>query len=180
MAKGLVKLRAYVRHPLESMYDFFSGLEIKFKLSINIAIIVIAVVLLFSALILPIQHRELEEATRETCTVLLKKLGQIVADPLLDSVLDPTRLPEIPLEVTRTMQMGIKGLEYIVVFDHNGKVVGSSDAQRFKWPMRSERLASLSQLEEISVQQDDSYYEFSYPITATKEKIKVGYACLGF
>ncbi len=180
MAKWLEKFRAYVRHPLESSYDFFSSLEIKFKLSINIAIIVVAVVLLFSALILPIQHRELEEATRETCTVLLKKLSQIVADPLLDSVLEPRRLPEIPLEVTRTMQMGIKGLEYIVIFDHNGKVAGSSDAQRFKGPMRPERLAALSHGDEISVQQDESYYEFSYPITATKEKIKVGYACIGF
>lgn len=180
MFKRLAKLRPYLWHPLESMYDFFSSLEIKFKLSINIAIIVVAVVLLFSALILPIQHRELEEATRETCTVLLKKLGQIVADPLLDSVLEPRRLPEIPLEVTRTMQMGIKGLEYIVVFDHSGKIVGSSDTQRFKNPMRPERLAILSQEEDISMQEDDSYYEFSYPITATKEKVKVGYAVLGF
>ncbi|NUO83142.1 HAMP domain-containing protein [candidate division KSB1 bacterium] len=180
MLKWLEKLRAYLRHPLEATNDFFSSLEIKFKLSINIAIIVIAVVLLFSALILPIQHRELEEATRETCTVLIKKLSQIVADPLLDSVLEPRRLPEIPLEVTRTMQMNIKGLEYIVIFDHNGKVVGTSDTQRFKWPMRPERLATLSHNADISMQQDEFYYEFSYPVTATKEKVIVGYACVGF
>lgn len=174
------RIGARLRHPFESTYEFFSSLEIKYKLSINIAIIVIAVVLLFSALILPIQHRELEEATRETCSVLIKKLSQIVADPLLDSVLEPRRLPEISLEVTRTMQMGIKGLEYIVVFDRNGKVLGSSDAQRFKWPMRPERLDDLSRLEDVSMQQDESYYEFSYPITATRERVKVGYACIGF
>ena len=178
------KLRQQTQAAYQKAVDFFSGLAIKFKLSINIAIIVVMVIVIFSALILPIQHHELEEATRNTCTVLLKKLSQSVYDPMLLGVKDPLKLPEVAIKVKQTMQMGINGLEYIVVFDRNGRVLGSSDPERFKLPISSETLAELARHEEVSVQQNDAYYEFSYPIlakdTATDSKKLLGLACIGF
>ncbi len=180
----LQKLRHRAQLAYQKAVDFFSGLEIKFKLSINIAIIVVMVIVIFSALILPIQHHELEEATRNTCTVLLKKLSQSVHGPMLLSVNNPDVLTEVKLQVQQTMQMGINGLEYIVVFDRNGQVIGASDEERFKLPIRAETLAELVRQEEVSLQQNDSFYEFSYPIMAklpaTGQKGLLGLACIGF
>lgn len=70
------KPQNWLQRPFKRALQFFSGLEIKYKLSINIAIIVVMVIVFFSALILPIQHRVLDNATMETCTYLLKKLSQ--------------------------------------------------------------------------------------------------------
>ncbi len=180
----LKKLRQQALRVYEKAVDFFSGLEIKFKLSINIAIIVVMVIVIFSALILPIQHHELEEATRNTCTVLLKKLSQSVHGPMLLSVNNPDVLAEVKLQVQQTMQMGINGLEYIVVFDRNGQVIGASDPDRLKFPIQAETLAELAQNEEVSLKHNDSFYEFSYPIMAknpaTGQKGLLGLACIGF
>jgi adenylate cyclase len=181
----LQKLHQHAQLAYQRVMDFFSGLEIKFKLSINIAIIVVLVIVIFSALILPIQHHELEEATRNTCTVLLKKLSQSVHGPMLLSVNDPSVLPEVKLHVQQTMQMGINGLKYIVVFDRNGEVIGSSEPERLKFPpIHAEALAALAREEEVSLQQNDSFYEFSYPIIAkspsTNQKVLLGLACIGF
>ncbi|MGH7495097.1 MAG: adenylate/guanylate cyclase domain-containing protein [bacterium] len=180
----LKKLRQQAQLAYQRIRDFFSGLEIKFKLSINIAIIVVMVIVIFSALILPIQHHELEEATRNTCTVLLKKLSQSVHGPMLLSVNDPGVLTEVKLHVQQTMQMGINGLKYIVVFDRNGEVIGSSEPEPAKFTIQAETLAALAREEEVSLQQNDSFYEFSYPIIAknpsTSQKVLLGLACIGF
>lgn len=178
------KLRQHAQRVYQNAVDFFSGLEIRFKLSINIALIVVMVIVIFSALILPIQHHELEEATRNTCTVLLKKLSQSVYDPMLLGVNDPLKLPEVAIKVQQTMQMGIDGLEYIVIFDRNGRVVGSSDTARARLSIRPERLAQLSHREEVSLSQNEAFYEFAYPILAksagSERKKLLGLACLGF
>ena len=183
---SLRQLRLELHRGLAKMTDFFSGLEIKFKLSINIALIVILVIALFSALILPIQHRELAEATSYTGRVLLKKLSQNVHGPMLLSVNHPEKLAEVKVQVAQTMQMGMSGLEYLVVFDRNGKMVATSDSSQLHGAIPAEKLAELSQAEEVTMREGSSHYEFCYPILARDpgppgdRKILLGLACAGF
>jgi len=181
----LEKLTRWLHRAVERASVFFSGLAIKFKLSINIAIIVVMVIVLFSALILPIQQRVLDEATRDTCTVLLRKLSQSISDPLLLSVNNPVRLAEVEVEVKQTMQMGVTGLQYIMIFDRKGKVVVSSDSGRTRRVLPAKTLAALTAREEVTLHEDRSYYEFYYPIKVKKKpaddrKVALGLVCLGF
>ena len=169
---------------LQKVSNFFSGLEIKFKLSINIAIIVVMVIVLFSALILPIQHRMLHLATGETCKVLLKKLSQNVQSPLLLSINNPDKISEVDLEVRRTMQMKVYGLVFIRIYDRNGKLLVRSENQSAKKPLDPEQWESYTSNDDVTMEENKAYYEFYSPILvkdpASERKILLGLACAGF
>ncbi|MCL4708459.1 adenylate/guanylate cyclase domain-containing protein [bacterium] len=174
------KPQNWLQRPFKRVLQFFSGLEIKYKLSINIAIIVVMVIVFFSALILPIQHRVLDNATMETCTYLLKKLSQSIYSSLLLN--NPA---EVQLEVARTRQMGVKGLQYILIFDRTGAMIATSDTIKTKRALSPATLEALSQQETISLREDEFYYEFYYPIMARMDagggrKPLLGVGCVGF
>ncbi|MDZ7303419.1 MAG: HAMP domain-containing protein [candidate division KSB1 bacterium] len=160
----------------------FSSLEIKFKLSINIAIIVILVILIFSLLILPGQRRVLTKATGNTCTVLLKKLSQNVRGPMLESVANPVRLAEVAAEVYRTKNMNVEGLEYLFIKNRSDSVLAHSNPQGGGGVLRPEELPEFFKKEEVIVRENARFYEYYYPIIVNDRgrKIPIGYACAGF
>ncbi|MCK6560525.1 adenylate/guanylate cyclase domain-containing protein [candidate division KSB1 bacterium] len=177
---SLEKPQNWWQHTAAGVLEFFSGLEIKYKLSINIAIIVVMVIVFFSALILPIQRRVLDNATMETCTYLLKKLSQSIYSSLLLN-----NRTEVQLEVTRTRQMGVKGLQYILIFDRTGALIATSDSIKTGHALAPATLEALAQQEAVTVHEDESYYEFYYPITARMDagagrKPLLGVGCVGF
>ncbi len=177
---SLEKSQNWWQRTTAGVLEFFSGLEIKYKLSINIAIIVVMVIVFFSALILPIQRRVLDNATMETCTYLLKKLSQSIYSSLLLN-----NRTEVQLEVTRTRQMGVKGLQYILIFDRTGALIATSDSIKTGHALTPATLEALAQQEAVTVHEDESYYEFYYPITARMDagagrKPLLGVGCVGF
>ncbi|MDZ7269312.1 MAG: adenylate/guanylate cyclase domain-containing protein [candidate division KSB1 bacterium] len=177
---ALKKPQNWWQRLVAGVLEFFSGLEIKYKLSINIAIIVVMVIVFFSALILPIQRRVLDNATMETCTYLLKKLSQSIYSSLLLN-----NRTEVQLEVTRTRQMGVKGLQYILIFDRTGALIATSDSIKTGLVLPPATLEALARQETVTVREDASYYEFYYPITARMDagaarKPLLGVGCVGF
>ena len=158
----------------------FSSLEIKFKLSINIVLVVVLVIFTFSMLILPGERQVLTKATGNTCTVLLKKLSQIVREPMLINV----SLAEVQAEVLRTQKMNVEGLEYIFIKNRQDSVIAD-----YKFPsagalLRPEEVANLYKNEEVVVRENELYYEYYYPILQwdkdRNRQIPLGYACVGF
>jgi adenylate cyclase len=160
----------------------FSSLEIKFKLSINIAIIVILVILTYSLLILPGQHRVLTKATGNTCIVLLKKLSQNVRSLMLQSIHDSNALAEVRTEVIRTRSMGVEGLEYVFVKDRRDSVVAHSNPEWGNGILRPDEVADLLKAEAMVIRENNQVYEYYYPIIMPDKdrKIPLGYAGAGF
>ena len=162
--------------------EMFSSLEIKFKLSINIAIIVVLVIFTYSLLILPGERRVLTRATENTCTVLLKKLSQGVRGVLLESVNNPNRLAAVTEEVIRTRHMGVEGLEYVFVKDRRDSLVAHSDPEWGNGILRPPEVAELFKKDAITIHENNQVLEYYYPILLPDKdrKIPLGYACVGF
>ena len=177
-------LKHHYRKAVDYAADFFSGLAIRFKLSINIAVVVVMVIVIFSSLILPIQRRVLDKATQDTCEVIIKSLSKRIQDPLLFSVANPDTLAEVVVEVSQTMQIGIKGLRYVLVFDRNGKLVVSSDPQNYRAALSPNRFAALVKSDQYTIQETNKFSEYYYPVNKRDPKgdgkIPVGLVCLGF
>ena len=179
----------WLQPAIKFVSELFSGLAIKFKLSINIAIMVIVVIAIFSVLILPIQKRVLDRATHDTCTVLLKALSKRVKGSLLLSYQDPRKLTQAKLEVAQTMQMGVKGLEYIAIYDREGHIAVSSNSKISKKKIPVEQLVKLTKEEKVTTLDNATRFEFYYPVKysiksrATDDparRVAIGLASLGF
>lgn len=167
--------------------EIFSSLEIKFKLSINIAIIVVLVIFTYSLLILPGERRVLTRATENTCNVLLKKLSQNVREPMLKSVITPSLLGEVTTEVLRTQNMNVEGLAYVFVKNRNDSLIAHSDPGEIKrggGVLRPEEIAALLKNEKVISRTNGSFQEYYYPILQLDKdqarKIALGYACVAF
>jgi adenylate cyclase len=180
-------MRTGLRGIISRGVEIFSSLEIKFKLSINIAIIVVLVIFTYSLLILPGERRVLTKATENTCAVLLKKLSQNVRAPMLESVLFPARLGEVTTEVLRTKNMNVEGLEYIFVKTRNDSLIAHSDPAENKrggGVLRSDEIAALLKNEKMISRENGNFLEYYYPILQRDKdqdrKIPLGYAGVGF
>lgn len=158
--------------------DLFSSLEIKYKLSINIAIIVMLVIFSFSLLILPVERQQLTKATGNTCTVLLKKLSQNLRDPMLLN-----QLWQVTDEVFRTQYINVEGFEYIFVKDRHDSLVVHTKPEQGGGLLRPEEIAGLLAKEEVIVRENEKIYEYYYPIMVKDisgdRRHPVGYACVG-
>ena len=167
--------------------EIFSSLEIKFKLSINIAIIVVLVIFTYSLLILPGERKVLTRAAENTCTVLLKKLSQNAREPMLKSVITPSSLDELTTEVLRTKNMNVDGLEYIFVKNRNDSLLAHSDTGELKrggGVLRPDEIAALLKHEKMIARENAEFLEYYYPILQLDKdqdrKIPLGYACVAF
>ena len=185
--KLIDRLRAGLRGIVARGVEVFSSLEIKFKLSINIAIIVVLVIFTYSMLILPGERRVLTKAAENTCAVLLKKLSQNVRAPMLESVLFPARLDEVTTEVLRTKNMNVEGLEYIFVKTRSDSLIAHSDpseSRRSDGILRPDEIAALFKKEQMEFRENNEFYEYYYPILQLDKdqdrKIPLGYAGVGF
>ncbi len=184
--KLIDRLRAGLRGIIARGAEIFSSLEIKFKLSINIAVIVVLVIFTYSMLILPGERRVLTKAAENTCAVLLKKLSQNVRAPMLESVVVPARLDEVTTEVLRTKNMNVDGLEYIFVKNRRDSLIAHSDLGEPKRGgiLRPEEIAELLKNEKMLFRENNQFYEYYYPILQLDKdqarKIPLGYAGVGF
>jgi class 3 adenylate cyclase len=184
--KQIDRLRAGLRGIIARGAEIFSSLEIKFKLSINIAVIVVLVIFTYSMLILPGERRVLTKAAENTCAVLLKKLSQNVRAPMLESVVVPARLDEVTTEVLRTKNMNVDGLEYIFVKNRRDSLIAHSDLGEAKRGgiLRPEEIAELFKNEKMLFRENNQFYEYYYPILQLDRdqarKIPLGYAGVGF
>jgi adenylate cyclase len=184
--KLLYRLRTGLRGFVARGAEIFSSLEIKFKLSINIAIIVVLVIFTYSLLILPGERRVLTRATENTCAVLLKKLSQNVREPMLKSVITPSMLGEVTTEVLRTKNMNVDGLEYIFVKSRRDSLIAHSDSgeARSAGILSQQEIDSLLVREQMMFRETDEFYEYYYPILQRDKdqarKIPLGYAGVGF
>jgi adenylate cyclase len=184
--KQVDRLRAGLRGIVARGVEIFSSLEIKFKLSINIAVIVVLVIFTYSMLILPGERRVLTKAAENTCAVLLKKLSQNVRAPMLESVVVPARLDEVTTEVLRTKNMNVDGLEYIFVKNRRDSLIAHSDLGEPKRGgiLRPEEIAELFKNEKMLFRENNQFYEYYYPILQLDKdqarKIPLGYAGVGF
>ncbi|MDZ7360084.1 MAG: HAMP domain-containing protein [candidate division KSB1 bacterium] len=180
------RLRTGLRGFIARGAELFSSLEIKFKLSINIAVIVVLVIFTYSMLILPGERRVLTKAAENTCAVLLKKLSQNVRAPMLESVLVPARLDEVTTEVLRTKNMNVDGLEYIFVKNRRDSLIAHSDLGEPKRGgiLRPAEITELFKSEKMLFRENNQFYEYYYPILQLDRdqarKIPLGYAGVGF
>ncbi|MDZ7343878.1 MAG: HAMP domain-containing protein [candidate division KSB1 bacterium] len=158
--------------------DLFSSLEIKYKLSINIAIIVMLVIFSFSLLILPVEREQLTQATGKTCAVLLKKLSQNLRGPMLLN-----QSWQVKDEVFQTQHMNVEGFEYIFVKNRRDSLVVHTKPEQGGGLLRPEEIAGLLAKEEIIIREGERVYEYYYPIMVKDisgdRRHAVGYACVG-
>jgi adenylate cyclase len=164
--------------------DFFSSLEIKFKLSIVIIIIVVATLVAFSLLILQSAKGVITEATNNTCTVLLQNLSRTAQDPLLLSVNDPLQIPEIQRQVLSLMRKDYPGLEYAFVIDRSGTMIAHSIPNEAGRSVPPGEMDELLNLEDVAMRVNDASILYYYPIRALKKDeqrfIPLGVAGLAF
>ncbi len=187
--KQIDRLRAGLWSLITRGAEVFSSLEIKFKLSINIAIIVVLVIFTYSMLILPGERHVLTKATENTCSVVLKKLSQNVRAPMLESVLFPARLGEVTTEVLRTKSMNVEGLAYIFVKDRHDSLIAHSELGEARQAgiLRPDEIKALLQEDKMISRENGEFHEYYYPILQLDKIdagrvriIPLGYAGVGF
>ncbi len=181
---SFINPRRLAKAILGRIVNFFSSLEIKFKLSIIIILLVIALLVVFSMLILQSAKGVIAEATNNTCKVLLQNLSRSVQDPLLLSVNDPLMFPEIQRQVLTLKRSEYPGLEYAFVIDRNGFVIAHSDATESRRSIPPSEMAELLNLERVEMRETDRSILYYYPIRALKKdeqrQIPLGVAGLSF
>ena len=174
-----------VRKLVGRVEDFFSSLEIKFKLSIIIILIVVAVLVTFSMLILQSEKGVIVEATNNTCGVLLQTLSRSVQEPLLLSVKDELQLPEIRRQVLTLMRTQVPGLEYAFVIDRNGFVIAHSEPNDSRRTVPPSEISELLAQDKITTRETEGSILYYYPIRVLdmergERRIPLGVAGLAF
>jgi len=169
---------------IDRVADFFSSLEIKFKLSIIIIIIVAVLLVVFSVLILQSAKGVIAESTNNTCTVLLQTLSRTLQDPMLLSVNDPLLIPEIQRHVRNLIRDEYPGLEYAFVIDRNGFVIAHSNANASPQSFPPSEMNELLNLEQVILRESRRSILYYYPIRVLKKDeqrlIPLGVAGLAF
>lgn len=166
--------------------EFISSLEIKFKLSLIIVLIVTVVLVAFSVLILQSEKGVIAEATDHTCSVLLQTLSRNVQDPLLLSVSDALHIMEVRRQVLTLMKNEIRGLEYAFVIDRNGFMVAHSQLDAARRTVPPSEMNEFLKLDAVTTRETEQSILYYYPIRALKKdehgerRIPIGVAGLAF
>ncbi|HHL70989.1 MAG TPA: adenylate/guanylate cyclase domain-containing protein [Bacteroidetes bacterium] len=166
--------------------QLFHSLEIRLKLSLIIAFIVIVVVILFSMPVLIRQEQILSERVDETSRLIANKLMHDVRDIILFEIAD---VPSNRVDGSIEEQLGLlfrtepEGLEFAFVLDKKGKLTVEPYDFAEKLSLDEEKQQRLLQLQEFRRGTNEKYIEYYYPVKVRKSSstdITIGVVGLGF
>ncbi len=166
--------------------DLFQSLEIKLKLSMIIALIVIVVITVFSVPVLIRQKNILIRQVSETGRVVAEQMSQNVKDILLCKVTnqecDPDRTVQEELE--KLMRTRVSGLEYAFTIDRNGDLIIKPDTLRAVLQIDAAKLQKLLALNKPARGENKAFIEYFQPVQVLKEgenrRITIGVVGVGF
>ncbi len=182
----LKKSIVWCRDKIAQANDLFQSLEIKLKLSIIIAMIVIVVISFFSVPVLIRQKNILIRQVSETGRVVAGQVSQNVKDILLCKVTgqecDPDRTVQEELE--KLMRTRVAGLTYAFAVDITGDIIVKPDSFINYLKPNRENLQKIASLEKPARGENKYYIEYFQPVQVLKEgenrRITIGVVGVGF
>ena len=183
--------RSFLGEFWKKAHDSFSVLQIRVKLIIATATIVILTVLLFSVIVLQSGKSLLTKRMEETCSLAVRNLSsQMVKDQLLalaqnDSNLDksiPTAiLKEAVLDV---LNLKIQGVKYAEIIDRNDIIIAHTDFDKIGEKVNLQQKEIIDPETETYSRELGSVFEYIFPIYMskddTKERVPIGTTIIGF
>ena len=161
------------------------SLEIKLKLSIIMALVVVAVVISFSVPILIRQKNIITQQVSETGRVIAVQMSQNVKEPLLCKVTQGCSSDRsVREELEKLMQTHVKGLVYAFTFDISGDLIAKPDSFLQYLEAKREQFAGFVATNQSIMKETKSYIEYFQPVQVRKatenRKISLGVVGVGF
>ncbi len=170
------KLFQRLRVGCHSCVELFKFLPIRFKLSLIIGTIVVAVLTVFSMIVLHSQKIALMNRMTQVCNVLIQNLAESVKGDMIlgkeDNVVE---------YVLRIKKNGIEGLQQAAVLSRKAEVVASFDKSGKN--VAIDNPEKLLGLRKFTVVEETERFNYYYPITTRKEEnnqVLLGVAYISF
>ena len=155
----------FFKKQTQSIEGFFQSLGIKYKLSLIIALVVIAVLIIFSVPVLIHQKAILEQKVEETCRISAELLSHNVRDILLCKVTNKCE-PEglVQEQIERLIATDLSDLNFAFVIDINHELTLKPDSMRKYLNFSSDELSDLLRIEKTDKRVNQDYIEYYHPV----------------
>ncbi|MFQ5627445.1 MAG: adenylate/guanylate cyclase domain-containing protein [bacterium] len=178
------KLNIYLINKIRYGKKTFQSLRIKYKLSIIIALIVIAVVITFSVPVLIHQESMLEQKVGETCRISAELLSHNVRDILLCNVTKQCESEgQVQEQIERLIASNLSDLKFAFVIDINKEKVIKPDSVA-DYFFSTHDLDRLLAFDEKDTHENQDFLEYYHPVKvkvdSTGRRKTIGVVGVGF
>ncbi len=155
--------------------ELFKFLPIRFKLSLIIGSIVVAVILVFSIFVIQSQKITLMNRMTQVCEVLIQSLAETVKGDLITGEKE-----KVMEAVFRLQNTKIEGLKSVAVMNYKGEIIAQFDQSG--QTIQFDDVNKILNIQDFVIQEGDQTFEFFYPIISQirNEKVQLGIAYISF